>query len=263
MKGRVLAVAGSDSGGGAGIQADIKTIAALGAYAATAITALTAQNTQGVQGILPVAPEFVRAQMAAVLDDIGADCIKTGMLVDQGVIEAVAATLEEKAADVPLVVDPVMVSSSGTRLLDARATDALKARLIARARVVTPNAPEAAALAGLAVASLDDMRRAADSILALGAAAVVVTGGHVPGPTVRDLVAAADGSFVIEAPRIATRATHGTGCTFASAVAASLAQGLGLKPAVERAQAFVRRAMAAAPVLGHGAGPLDHAAARD
>jgi hydroxymethylpyrimidine/phosphomethylpyrimidine kinase len=259
MKGRVLVVAGSDSGGGAGIQADIKTITALGAYAATAITALTAQNTQGVLGILAVAPEFVRAQMLAVLDDIGADCVKTGMLVDAGVIEAVAATLAEKAAGVALVVDPVMVSSSGTRLLDVRASDALK-RLIARARVVTPNAPEAAALTGLAVASLDDMRRAADRLLALGAHAVVVTGGHIPGPVVRDLVVAAGGeSFVIEAPRIETRATHGTGCTFASAVAASLAQGLDLRPAVERAHAFVRRAIAAAPGLGRGTGPLNHA----
>jgi hydroxymethylpyrimidine/phosphomethylpyrimidine kinase len=263
MTGRVLAVAGSDSGGGAGIEADIKTITALGAYAATAITALTAQNTEGVRDILPVPAAFVRAQMAAVLDDIGADCVKTGMLVDQAVIEAVAAALEEKAPDAALVVDPVMVSTSGTRLLDARATGALKNRLIARARVVTPNAPEAASLTGIAVASLDDMRRAADRLLALGAAAVIVTGGHIAGPTVCDLVVAADESFVIEAPRIATRATHGTGCTFASAVAASLAQGLALRPAVERAHAFVRRAIAAAPGLGRGTGPLGHAAARE
>jgi len=259
MKGRVLVVAGSDSGGGAGIQADIKTITALGAYAATAITALTAQNTEAVLGIVPVAPDFVRAQMAAVLDDIGADCVKTGMLLDGAVIEAVAAALEDKARDVALVVDPVMVSSSGTRLLDARATDALKRRLIARARVVTPNAPEAEALTGVGVASLDDMRRAAERLLALGAAAVVVTGGHVAGPVVRDLVATADASFVLEAPRIATRATHGTGCTLASAIAASLAQGMALTSAVERAHAFVQRAIAAAPGLGRGNGPLNHA----
>ncbi len=260
MKGRVLVVAGSDSSGGAGIQADIKTITALNAYAATAITALTAQSTEGVHAIHPVAPDFVRAQMAAVLDDIGADCVKTGMLVDQAIIEAVAATLADKARGAALVVDPVMVSSSGTRLLDVRAIDALKRLLVARARVVTPNAPEAEALSGIAVASLDDMRRAADRLLALGANAVVVTGGHVAGPVVRDLVVAAGGeSFVIEAPRIATRATHGTGCTFAAAIAASLAQGLELRAAVERAHAFVRRAIEAAPGLGRGFGPLNHA----
>ena len=165
MKGRVLVVAGSDSGGGAGIQADIKTITALGAYAATAITALTAQNTEAVLGILNVAPDFVRRQMAAVLDDIGADCVKTGMLVDGAVIEAVASTLEERRSGVPLVVDPVLVSSSGTRLLDLRAIDVLKRRLIAGASVVTPNAPEAETLTGMSVASLDDMRRAADRLL--------------------------------------------------------------------------------------------------
>lgn len=259
MKGRVLVVAGSDSGGGAGIQADIKTITALGAYAATAITALTAQNTEGVLGILNVAPDFVRRQMVAVLDDIGADCVKTGMLVDGAVIEAVAATLEEKARGTALVVDPVLVSSSGTRLLDLRAIDVLKRRLIAGASVVTPNAPEAETLTGMSVASLDDMRRAADRLLALGAKAVVVTGGHIAGAVVRDLVAAVGESFVLEAPRIATRSTHGTGCTLASAIAASLAQGLALRPAVERAHAFVRRAIAAAPGLGRGNGPLNHA----
>ena len=259
MRGRVLVVAGSDSGGGAGIQADIKTITTLGAYAATAITALTAQNTEAVLGMEPVAPDFVRAQMAAVLDDIGADCVKTGMLVDGAIIEAVAATLEEKAPRVPLVVDPVMVSSSGTRLLDARATDALKQRLIARARVVTPNAPEAEALTGLSVASLDDMRRAAERLLGLGAEVVIVTGGHIEGAIVRDLVVTAADSFVLEAPRIATRSTHGTGCTFASAIAASLAQGMALHPAATRAHGFVQRAIAAAPGLGRGKGPLNHA----
>jgi hydroxymethylpyrimidine/phosphomethylpyrimidine kinase len=259
MKGRVLVVAGSDSGGGAGIQADIKTITALGAYAATAITALTAQNTEGVLAIERVAPDFVRRQMIAVLDDIGADCVKTGMLVDGAVIESVADALEEKARAAALVVDPVMVSSTGTRLLDARATDALLRRLIARARVCTPNAPEAEVLTGIAVASLDDMRRAADRLLAAGAEAVVVTGGHVAGAMVRDLAVNARESFVLEAPRIETRATHGTGCTFASAIAASLAQGLALRPAVERAHAFVQRAIAAAPALGRGTGPLNHA----
>jgi hydroxymethylpyrimidine/phosphomethylpyrimidine kinase len=259
MKGRVLVVAGSDSGGGAGIQADIKTITALGAYAATAITALTAQNTEAVLGVLPVAPAFVRLQIEAVLGDIGADCIKTGMLVDGAVIGAVADALEAQARDVPLVLDPVMVASSGARLFAADAVELLKRRLVARARLVTPNVPEAEALTGLAVRSLDDMRRAADALLSLGAAAVMVKGGHLPGPVLRDLVVDGATSFVIEAPRIETRSTHGTGCTFASGIAAGLAQGLALRPAVERAHAYLQRAIATAPGLGRGHGPLNHA----
>ncbi|HUZ74282.1 MAG TPA: bifunctional hydroxymethylpyrimidine kinase/phosphomethylpyrimidine kinase [Stellaceae bacterium] len=258
MKGRVLVVAGSDSGGGAGIQADIKTITALGAYAATAVTALTAQNTEAVLGILPVAPDFVRLQIDAVLGDIGADCIKTGMLVDAAVIAAVADALEAGAPSVPLVVDPVLVATSGTRLLDPEAIEVLKRRILARARLVTPNVPEAAALIGRAVVSLDDMRRAADALLALGARAVMVKGGHLPGPVLRDLVVDGGDSFVLAAARIETRATHGTGCTLASAIAAGLAQGMALRDAIERAHAYVQRAIAAAPGLGRGHGPLNH-----
>jgi hydroxymethylpyrimidine/phosphomethylpyrimidine kinase len=258
MKGRVLVVAGSDSGGGAGIQADIKTITALGAFAATAITALTAQNTEAVLGIVPVAADFVRQQMIAVLGDLGADCIKTGMLHDSDIIDVVADTLAAEAPHVPLVVDPVMISTSGTRLLDATALDALK-RLIARARVVTPNLPEAELLTGARIASLADMRRAAERLLALGAACVVVKGGHLAGDLVCDVVAEPGASFVIEAPRIATRSTHGTGCTLASAIAAGLAQGMALRPAVERAHAYVQRAIATAPGFGRGRGPLNHA----
>jgi hydroxymethylpyrimidine/phosphomethylpyrimidine kinase len=259
MNGRVLVVAGSDSGGGAGIQADIKTITALGAYAATAITALTAQNTETVLGIVTVAPDFVRRQMEAVLGDIGADCVKTGMLVDGAVIDAIADCLAASAPAVPLVVDPVLLSSSGTRLLDERAIEVLKRRLIARARLVTPNLPEVAALTGLAVASLDDMRRAADRLLALGAAAVMIKGGHLAGDRLIDLVVDGAQSFVIEASRIATRSTHGTGCTLASAIAAGIAQGMTLRPAIERAHAYVQRAIATAPGLGRGHGPLNHA----
>ncbi len=259
MKGRVLIIAGSDSGGGAGIQADIKTVTALGGYAATAITALTAQNTVGVQGILPVAPDFVKQQIVSVLGDIGADCIKTGMLLDHGVIEAAADALERGAPDVALVVDPVMIASTGARLLDPRALDALE-RLIARAAIVTPNAPEAEALTGGRVADLDGMRRAADALLRMGAKAAMVKGGHLPGEILRDLVVSATGeSFVIEAPRIATRNTHGTGCTLASGIAAGLAQGLALRPAVERAHGFVQEAIRTAPGLGRGHGPLNHA----
>ena len=259
MNGRVLVVAGSDSGGGAGIQADIKTITALGAYAATAITALTAQSTEAVLGIVPVAPHFVRLQIEAVLGDIGADCIKTGMLFDAAVIEAAADALAALAPKVPIVVDPVMIASSGARLLDAGAIEALTRRLIACARVLTPNVPEAEALTGQTIASLDDMRRAADRLLASGAEAVVLKGGHLAGETVRDLVVETGGSFVIEAPRIATRSIHGTGCTLASAIAAGLAQGMALRAAVERAHAYVQRAIATAPGLGRGRGPLNHA----
>jgi hydroxymethylpyrimidine/phosphomethylpyrimidine kinase len=259
MNGRVLVVAGSDSGGGAGIQADIKTVTALGGYAATAVTALTAQNTLGVLEILPVPAAFVRRQMEAVLDDIGADCIKTGVLYDAAVIAAVADTLDA-AAPVPLVVDPVMVSTSGTPLLDARAVEILNRRLIGRATVVTPNAPEAEALTGLAVTTFDDRRRAADRLLALGAGAVLLKGGHVRGGGgVEDLLVEAGGATsVFVAPRQATRHTHGTGCTLASAIAVGLAQGLALRPAVDRAHAYLQEAIRTAPGYGGGHGPLNH-----
>ena len=256
MKGRVLVIAGSDSGGGAGIQADIKTITALGGFAATAVTALTAQNTEAVLEIIAVPPAFVRRQMDAVLSDIGADCLKTGMLANAGIIEAVGAGLP---AGVPVVVDPVMVASTGARLLDERAVEALKRLLIARARVVTPNAPEAEALTGLALASLDDMRRAADMLLSLGAKAVVVKGGHMPGDPMQDLLVDDGASLVLEAPRLVTRATHGTGCTLASAIATGLAQGMPLRQAFDRAHAYLQKAIATAPVIGRGHGPVNHA----
>ncbi|HEX9491609.1 MAG TPA: hydroxymethylpyrimidine/phosphomethylpyrimidine kinase, partial [Stellaceae bacterium] len=182
MNGRVLIVAGSDSGGGAGIQADIKTVTALGGYAATAITALTAQNTLGVFAIVPVEPSFVRQQMDAVLGDIGADCIKTGMLHDEAIIAAVAESLAA-VPRVPLVVDPIMVATSGAALLDARALDALK-RLMARATVVMPNIPEAEALLGRRIGP-GDMHNAAAALAALGAKLVMLKGGHLPGNTVR------------------------------------------------------------------------------
>ena len=255
----MLIIAGSDSGGGAGIQADIKTITTLGAYAATAITALTAQNTIGVQGILPVAPDFVKRQIDSVLSDIGADCIKTGMLLDHSVIEVAGETIEKAAPTVPLVVDPVMVASTGARLLDPRALDALERRFIARAALVTPNAPEAEALTGQAIATLDDMRRAADGLMRLGAKAVMVKGGHVAGDRVRDLVVTASESFILEATRVETQHTHGTGCTLASAIAAGLAGGMALRAAIERAHAYVQQAIRTAPGLGGGHGPLNHA----
>ncbi len=258
MTGRVLIVAGSDSSAGAGIQADIKTVMALGGYAATAITAVTAQNTCGVAAILPMGPDIVRRQIEAVLSDIGADAIKTGMLVDAAVVEVVADALDRLAPDTPLVVDPVIAASSGTPLLDEPGIERLKRRLIARAAVLTPNLPEAATLTGLTVDDLDGMRRAADALLRLGARAVVVKGGHLAGDRLTDLVATPRDSFVLTARRQNTRATHGTGCTYASAIAAGLAQGLALRPAVERAHAFVQQAIRRAPGLGQGRGPLGH-----
>jgi hydroxymethylpyrimidine/phosphomethylpyrimidine kinase len=259
MKGRVLIVAGSDSGGGAGIQADIKAVTMLGAFAATAITALTAQNTEGVFGILPIPPDFIRQQMAVVLDDIGADAIKTGMLHDVAVIETVAAVLAEKAASVPLVVDPVMVAKGGAKLIEDGAIDALKRLLAARAAVLTPNLPEAEILCGRAIASVADMKDAAVALLRLGCGAVLLKGGHLPGAVLTDVLATASGFRIWESPRIDSRHTHGTGCTLASAIAAGLAQGLAIEAAVDRARLYVRKAIASAPGFGRGHGPLDHA----
>lgn len=259
MRGRVLIVAGSDSGGGAGIQADIKAVTMQDAYAATAITALTAQNTEGVFDVLPIPPEFVRRQIAVVLEDIGADAIKTGMLHDEPVIRAVAAALDEFAREVPLVVDPVMVAKGGARLIEEGAVAALKGLLIARAAVVTPNLVEAEILLGRTIASVAQMREAARDLLALGCAAALLKGGHLPGATVTDILATRAGVRVWESARIDSRHTHGTGCTLASALAAGLAQGLDVERAVERAREYVRRAIASAPGFGRGHGPLDHA----
>ena len=259
MRGRVLIVAGSDSGGGAGIQADIKTVTMLGAYAATAITALTAQNTQGVFGVLPISPDFIRQQIEVVLDDIGADAIKTGMLHDSGVIETLAATLHERAVGVPLVVDPVMAAKGGARLIDPAAVEALKTRLIGRATVLTPNLPEAEILCGRTIADVGAMRAAGENLLQLGCRAVLVKGGHLAGDIVTDVLVTPTGTRTWESPRIASRHTHGTGCTLASAIAAGIAQGLAIEHAVDRARAYVQGAIATAPGLGRGHGPLDHA----
>ena len=258
MKGRVLIVAGSDSGGGAGIQADIKTVTALGGYAATAITALTAQNTMGVFCIHPVPPEFIARQMRLVLDDIGADAIKIGMLHSAAVIEAVADEIEARAADVPLVLDPVMVAKGGARLLEDSAVAALRARLLPMARAITPNVPEAEALAGGSLAGPEAMEALAAKLLALGPRAVLLKGGHLEGDTVRDVLVDGDGFEAFESPRIETRHTHGTGCTLASAIATGLAQGMDLRAAVVRARAYVWTAIARAPGYGKGHGPLDH-----
>jgi hydroxymethylpyrimidine/phosphomethylpyrimidine kinase len=263
MRGRVLIIAGSDSGGGAGIQADIKTVTALGAFAATAVTALTAQNTLGVFGVHPVPPDFIRQQIAVVMQDIGADVVKTGMLGDSATIEAVCTALEQDAPDIPLVLDPVMVAKGGHHLLQQEAVATLQRRLLPKAAVVTPNLPEAEALVGMPIGSVPEMRLAAEALLALGVPAVLLKGGHLPGDTVVDLLATPEGTEEFAAPRIQTRHTHGTGCTTASAVAAGLAQGLPLRAAVLRARSYVRAAIAAAPGYGRGHGPLDHAVTFD
>jgi hydroxymethylpyrimidine/phosphomethylpyrimidine kinase len=254
--GRVLIIAGSDSGGGAGIQADIKTVTALGGYAATAITAVTVQNTLGVTGVHAVPPAVVEAQARAVLDDIGADAVKTGMLGDTEMVERVAAILD--TVRVPVVVDPVMVAKGGASLLSPGAVDAVRTLMIPHAAVLTPNAPEAEALSGLPVHTTDDLRRAGERLLALGAKAVLMKGGHVEGDTVFDVLMTPDGETSFEGERLDTRHTHGTGCTLASAVAAGLAQGLSLTEAVARAWAYVHEAMRQAPGFGAGHGPLDH-----
>ena len=259
MQGRVLIVAGSDSGGGAGVQADIKAVTALNGFAATAITALTAQNTLGVHRVEPVSIDFIKAQMVAVLDDIGADCIKTGMLHDAPVIEAVAETLAAHGADVPLVLDPVMVAKGGARLMDQGAVAALKSLLLPGATLATPNIPEAEALLDIIIEGAGDMEAAARALLDLGPGAVLLKGGHLDGNTVVDVLASPDGVQRFEESRIMSRHTHGTGCTLASAIAAGLAQGMALMPAVTRARAYVRKAIATAPGFGAGHGPLNHA----
>ena len=256
-RGRVLIIAGSDSGGGAGIQADIKTVTALGGYAATAVTAITVQNTLGVTGVHPIPPAVVEAQARAVLDDIGADALKTGMLGDVEMVERVAAILDSTRA--PAVVDPVMVAKGGANLLAERAIAAVRSLMVPRAFLLTPNAPEAQALTGLAVETPDDLRRAGEALLALGAQAVLMKGGHVEGPRVIDILMTPQGETSFEGERLETRHTHGTGCTLASAVATGLAQGLDLPQAVARAWAYVHEAMRQAPGFGAGHGPLDHA----
>ncbi len=259
FRGRVLIVAGSDSSGGAGVQADVKTVTALGGYAATAITAVTVQNTLGVTDIHAIPREIIAAQITAVLSDIGADAVKTGMLATAAVTQTVAETVDDAAGGAPLVVDPVMVAKGGHPLLEDAAVDAVRTLLLPRAAVVTPNAPEAARLTGLPVETPQDLRRAGEALLRLGAGAALVKGGHLPGETVVDLLATPEGEAVFESPRIHTRHTHGTGCTLASALAAGLAQGLALAKAVEQARAYVLEAIRRAPGFGAGHGPLDHA----
>ena len=257
MKGRVLIIAGSDSGGGAGIQADIKTVTALGGYAMTAITAITVQNTEGVFDVHPIPIEILEAQARVVLEDLGADVIKTGMLGSVETVEAVARVLD--SADVPAVIDPVMTAKGGQRLLEGSAEIAVRDLLVPRATLLTPNAPEAEALTGLPVRDEEELRRAGEALLDRGAKAVLMKGGHLAGDTVVDLLLSAGVSRRYESKRVQTRHTHGTGCTLASACAVGLAQGMKLEEAVGVAHAYTAEAIRRAPGFGRGHGPLDHA----
>jgi hydroxymethylpyrimidine/phosphomethylpyrimidine kinase len=252
-----LTIAGSDSGGGAGIQADLKTFAALGVYGTSAITAVTAQNTVGVTASIALEADFVTAQIEAVAGDITIHATKIGMLANAAIVEAVVAAIEE--LELPLVVvDPVMIAKSGDRLLDEDGILAIRGELLSLARVVTPNLPEAEALSGRRIQSLADARDAARTIRKMGARAVIIKGGHGTSSEVVDLLLDGEAIYEFRTTRIDTRNTHGTGCTFASAVAAHLAHGRTLAEAAERAQRYVAGAIAHGLSIGHGHGPLNH-----
>ncbi|OHV40519.1 bifunctional hydroxymethylpyrimidine kinase/phosphomethylpyrimidine kinase [Parafrankia soli] len=252
---RVLTIAGSDSGGGAGIQADLKTMLALGVHGMSAITSVTAQNSLGVQGVWDLPPEAVRAQIRAVADDIGVDAVKTGMLSSAPIVGVVARELAGLGA--PCVVDPVGVSKHGDPLLAADAVDVLRTELLPRATVVTPNLDEVRLLTGIEVTDETDLHRAAAALLALGPAWVLVKGGHLPGDAV-DLLTDGSTDILLRAERLPREHTHGTGCTLASAIAAHLARGDDVPTAVRAAKTYVTGALAAGFPLGAGIGPVDH-----
>jgi hydroxymethylpyrimidine/phosphomethylpyrimidine kinase len=262
-QGRVLIVAGSDSGGGAGIQADIKAVTAMGGFAMTAVTAITVQNTLGVHGIHEIPLDIVAGQMRVVLEDIGADAIKTGMLHNADIVEAVAEELSREEAGPVLIVDPVMIAKGGAALLEASATSAIREVLVPLATLVTPNVPEAEVLTNRKIVDVDGQKAAADALLGLGAEAVLVKGGHLPGDIIFDVLATQETIQVFSSPRIDTRHTHGTGCTLASAISGLLAQGVDLTVAVETARDFVHEAIRTAPGFGKGHGPLNFLAALD
>jgi hydroxymethylpyrimidine/phosphomethylpyrimidine kinase len=260
---RVLSIAGSDSGGGAGIQADLKTFSALGCFGMTAITALTAQNTQGVRAIHGVPPEMLRDQIDAVVEDIGVHAVKIGMLHSPEIVHTVARAIDRHALP-HVVLDPVMVATSGAVLIDSPAIAVLVGELFQRAALITPNLDEASLLVGRALATEADMQAAANELLAKGAHAVLLKGGHLTGNVVSDLLLTATGLVHwMRAPRIPTPNTHGTGCTLSSAIAAHLALGMGLVDAVEAARLYVRAALQGGATVrtGSGSGPLNHGVA--
>jgi hydroxymethylpyrimidine/phosphomethylpyrimidine kinase len=252
----VLTIAGSDSGAGAGIQADLKTFAALGVYGVSALTAVTAQNTLGVQAAFELPGDLIAAQIDAVVGDLGVSAAKTGMLSSTAIIEVVAGKIREHEIR-QLVVDPVMVAKGGDRLLREDAVETLRRVLLPLALVLTPNLPEAATLVGFPIRSTADMRRAAEGIAAMGPRYVVVKGGHLSGPPT-DILFDGTAFHELEGARVPGTSTHGTGCTFSAAITAGLAQGQPVLDAVRAAKAFVSAAIAAAPAVGHGNGPLEH-----
>ena len=256
---KALTIAGSDSGGGAGIQADLKTFAALGVFGTSAVTAITAQNTLGVTAVAEVPIEVVSDQIEAVVTDIGVDAVKTGMLSSSEIVECVAESVENHELT-PLVVDPVMVAATGAQLLQDDAVESVKNLLVPLATVVTPNVPEAEVLTGIEINSVDDMELVGGELVMMGAGAAVVKGGHFDDGSgrVNDVLVTRDGVKHITSLRIDTTSNHGTGCTFASAIAAHLAHGLELDTAVDLAQRYVWNAMANATPIGGGHGPLNH-----
>ena len=253
---RALTIAGSDSGGGAGIQADLKTFAAHGVYGTSALTAITSQNTRGVTDVWELPASLIESQIDAVITDIGADVVKTGMLSSSTIIEIVAAKARQYSLDA-LVVDPVMVAKGGDRLLRDDAVDALRSLLVPIAMVMTPNIPEAETLLGVKIETLEDAKEAAQALVGMGARAVVVKGGHLKGPPT-DILYDGEEFRAYTSRRIETTSTHGTGCTFASAIAANLAKGLPLRQAVSLAKSYVTSAIRMAQPIGRGHGPLNH-----
>jgi hydroxymethylpyrimidine/phosphomethylpyrimidine kinase len=254
---RLLIIAGSDSSGGAGIQADIKTATVFGVYAMTAITAITAQDTTAVHAIYQIPAALVHDQIVCCLADIGADAIKIGMLGSRDAAESVADALENHPT-IPVVLDPVLASTSGTKLLTADAIDVMTSRLFPLATLVTPNLPETERLTAMSVGDQLQILRAATHLRELGARAVLVKGGHADGECVRDVLVSQAGTEIFEAPRIATRSVHGTGCTLSTAIACGLGNGQSLHDAIVAAREFVRAALASAPAFGRGNGPLNH-----
>lgn len=256
---RALTIAGSDSGGGAGIQADLKTFAALGVFGTSAITAITAQNTLGVTAVAEVPVEVISDQIEAVVSDIGLDVVKTGMLSSTEIVECVVEAVERLQL-APLVVDPVMIAATGAQLLQDDAVESVRNQLVPQASVVTPNVPEAETLTGVEIESVEDMELAGGELVMMGANAAVVKGGHFDDGTgrVNDVLVTKEGARTFTTLRIDTTSNHGTGCTFASAVAAHLAHGLELESAVEMSQRYVWNAMANAVSIGCGHGPLNH-----
>ncbi len=259
MKGRVLIIAGSDPSGGAGAQADIKTVTALGGYAAAAITALTVQNTRGVIAVHGVDPAIIAAQIAAEMEDIGADAIKIGMIGDRAAGIAIADAIAFHATAIPIVVDPVLAATSGDALAGEGVAALILERFAPLAAVITPNADEARALTGLTVETAADLIAAGEALMRRGATAALVKGGHLKGDIVEDALVTHGGAEIFRAPRIGARELHGTGCTLASAVASGLAQGMTLSAATKRAIDFVQGAIRHAQGFGSGASPLDHA----